>query len=302
MPPVRILPLLLLAACAQGTGSSGSTAPQPHTAVRELLNADRAFAQASAKTDLVTGLSRMFAPDVVMLAPSGIVQGAAEAEATLRTNPDNPRSRAEWTPIRAGVSADGEQGFTYGYMTMTRGDGSMLPGKYVAYWRRTADGWRVAAYKRAPRPTGPVELGERPPAVPPAGMQSNALESARYAAELQQVEREFSREAQDGFGAAFRKYAAPDAAHIGGPDDAEFLFGPEAIGRPLDGAAPPGITTTWEATDAIAAPSGDLGVTIGTITTLIAARDSVAAERRQRAYFTVWRRNDRGAPWRFVIE
>jgi ketosteroid isomerase-like protein len=302
MPPARLLPLLFLAACAQGTGSTDSAAPAPRTAVRELIAADRAFAQASAETDLVTGLTRMFSPDVVMLAPTGVVRGAAEAETALRKNPDNPRSRAQWTPIRGGVSADGEQGFTYGYMTMTRADGSVLPGKYVAYWRRTPMGWRVAAYKRAPRAAGSVTLDERPPAVPPAGTRANALESARYAAELQQVEREFSRDAQSGFGAASRKYAAPDAAHMGGPDHASFLFGPEEIARPVDGAPRPGVTTTWEAADAMAAASGDLGVTIGTITTVVAATDSTESRRNDVPYFTVWRRDGPGAPWQFIVE
>jgi hypothetical protein len=292
--------IMLVAACAQGTGTG--TAPTPTTAVRELVAADRAFARASAGTNLVTGLTRMFAVDVVMLAPTGVVRGAREAEAVLRSNPDKPRSRAEWTPIRGGISADGEHGFTYGYMTLTRGDGSVLPGKYVAYWRRTAEGWRVAAYKRALRAAGAVALGERPPAVPPAGARPNAIESARYAAELQQVEREFSSDAQSGFGTAFRKYAALDAAHVGGPDDAGFLFGPEAIGRPLDGPAPPGVTTTWAAADAIAAASGDLGVTIGTITTVVAATDSTEAQRSERPYFTIWRRDAPSTPWRFVVE
>ncbi len=244
----------------------------------------------------------MFAPDVVMLAPTGIVRGAAVAQAALRANADNARSRAEWTPIRGGVSADGEHGFTYGYMTTTRPDGAALPGKYVAYWRRTPTGWRVAVYKRAPRAPGPVELAERPPAVPPLGTRPNALESARYAAELQQVEHEFSDEAQRGFGAAFRRYAAPDAAHVGGQNDTSFLFGPEAIGRPLDVVDTSGLTITWAAADAIAAASGDLGVTIGTITTSTPGTGSTGTERRERPYFTVWRRDAPSAPWRFIIE
>ena len=296
-----VLTPALLAGCAQG-GRRRLRRPAPLAAARELVAADRTFSKASADTDLVTGITRMFAPDVVMLAPAGIVRGAGEAMATLRANPDNPRSRAEWTPIRGGVSGDGEHGFTYGYMTMTRPDGTQLPGKYVAYWRRTADGWRVAAYKRAIRAPGPVALEERPPAVPPSGARSNALESARYAAELQQVEHEFSRDAQSGFGAAFRKYAAPDAAHVGGQNDASFLFGPEAIGRPLDGPAAPGVVTTWEAADAIAAASGDLGVTIGAITTVESATDSTQAKRSARPYFTIWRRSAPRAPWRFIVE
>jgi hypothetical protein len=187
-------------------------------------------------------------------------------------------------------------------MTLTRPDGSELPGKYVAYWRRMPEGWRVAAYKRAIRPPGKVELGERPPAVPPASAGPNALESVRDSAELQQIEREFSRDAQNGFAAAFRKYAAPDAAHMGGGDDASFLFGPEAISRPLEGPPPPGITTTWAAGDAIAAASGDLGVTIGSITTTVAATDTTEARRNDRPYFTIWRRDSPTVPWRFVIE
>lgn len=304
MPPLIRLGITatLLAGCAPGTGPAGSAAPSPASAARELLAADRAFARASGETDLVTGLTRMFAPDVVMLAPVGLVRGAAAAEAALRTNPDNPRSRAEWTPIRGGVSADGEHGFTYGYTTMTRPDGSALAGKYVAYWRRMPDGWRVAAYKRALRAPGPVELGERPPAVPPPRPKPNVLESARYAAELQQVERDFSQDAQSGFGAAFRKYAAPDAAHVGGQTDASFLFGPEAIARPLDGPAPPGVTTTWAAADAIAAASGDLGVTIGAITTVERATDSTEVRRNDRPYFTIWRRDAPTALWRYIVE
>jgi ketosteroid isomerase-like protein len=276
--------------------------PSPVTAVQDLLAADRAFSKASAATDLITGLTRMFASDVVLLAPAGLVRGAAAAEAALRTNPDNSRSRAEWTPIRGGVSADGEHGFTYGYTTMTRPDGSTLTGKYVAYWRRTSDGWRVAVYKRALRAPGPVELSERPPAVPPTGSTANALESVRYAAELQQVERDFSRDAQSGFGAAFRKYAAPDAAHVGGQNDASFLFGPEQIARPLDGPLPSGVTVTWAAADAIAAASGDLGVTIGAITTVESATDTTELRRSDRPYFTVWRREAPAGSWRYIVE
>ncbi|HET8624088.1 MAG TPA: nuclear transport factor 2 family protein [Gemmatimonadales bacterium] len=300
MTALRISLALALAGCAHG--AAPPVQPAPATAARELMAADRDFSRTSGGTDLVTGITRMFAPDVVMVAPSGIVRGAAEAEVALRSNPDNPRSRVTWIPIRGGVSADGEHGFTYGYMTMTRPDGSELPGKYVAYWRRTAEGWRVAAYKRAIRAAGPVTLDERAPAVPRAPASPNALESVRYTAELQQVEREFSRAAQNGFAAAFRKYAAPDAAHIGGGNDASFLFGPDAISRPLGDPAPPGVTTTWEAADALAAASGDLGVTIGSITTATTATDSTEARRDNRPYFTIWRRDSPAAPWRFVVE
>ncbi len=90
----------------------------PQAVVDELLAADRRFSAASAQTDLVDGLSAMFAPDVAMPVPgNGFAVGTAEVVAALRANPENATSRAEWMPVRGGVSADGLQGYTWGYMT-----------------------------------------------------------------------------------------------------------------------------------------------------------------------------------------
>jgi hypothetical protein len=52
----------------------------------------------------------------------------------------------------------------------------------------------------------------------------------------------------------------------------------------------------------MAAASGDLGVTIGTITTVVAATDSTESRRNDVPYFTVWRRDGPGAPWQFIVE
>src|SRR5436190_7160408 len=38
--------------------------------------------------------------------------------------------------------------FTAGFMTITRADGAVNPGKYLAYWEKQAAGWRVLVYKR----------------------------------------------------------------------------------------------------------------------------------------------------------
>jgi len=58
--------------------------------------------------------------------------------------------------VRAGVSGDGRQGFTFGFMTLTRPDSSQVPMKYLAYWRKDGNAWKVIAYKRVGRPAGPV--------------------------------------------------------------------------------------------------------------------------------------------------
>ena len=117
----------------------------PQSAVDELLAADRAFSAASAKTDLVSGLTAMFADDVVIPMPPGqFVDGKAAVAAALRTNADNLTARTEWAPVRGGISADGQHGFTFGYMTIHRQDGSDLPLKYLSYWVKRPEGWRVA--------------------------------------------------------------------------------------------------------------------------------------------------------------
>ena len=127
-------------------------AQTPQSAVDELLAADRAFSSSSSRTDLVNGLTAMFADDVVIPSPPGqLVEGKPAVVAMLRANPDNARSRTEWTPVRGGVSADRQQGFTVGFMTLRRPDDTMLRLKYLAYWVKYAEGWRVAVYKRARR-------------------------------------------------------------------------------------------------------------------------------------------------------
>ena len=44
----------------------------------------------------------------------------------LRANPDNAGARLEWAPIRGGISADGQHGFTFGYMTVLAYVGALV--------------------------------------------------------------------------------------------------------------------------------------------------------------------------------
>src|SRR4051812_22939318 len=86
------------------------SAATPQTAVDELLAADRGFSAASASTDLISGLTAMFADDVVIPNPPGqFAEGKTAVVAMLRANPDNATSRTDWTPVRAGISSDAQQ-------------------------------------------------------------------------------------------------------------------------------------------------------------------------------------------------
>jgi hypothetical protein len=301
---MALLPTLFITACATTGTSGGRPSATPVATVADLLAADRAYAAAAANTDLVTALSNMFAADVVMPAPGErLASGLGEAVEVLRSNPLNERSRMNWTPIRGGISADAQHGFTYGYLTTTRPDGSRVPGKYLAYWVRSGNGWQVSAYKRAQRAEGEVSVAERAPAVPARLVPpATDAERTRFAEELAETERSFSRDAQAiGLGQAFVRYAAPDAMNMGGPTNAGFLFGPDEIGTGIGSNGAPGTTVVWAPSDVRVATSGDLGVTMGFITVTQAAVGGTPTMQRV-PFFTVWRREDPTKPWKFVAE
>jgi len=296
--PTLFTPIAL--AVAMSVAAFGQT---PQSAVDELLAADTAFSASSARTDLVSGLTPMFADDVVIPSPPGqFVEGKAAVVAMLRANPDNARSRTEWTPVRGGVSADRQQGFTVGFMTLRRPDDTMLRLKYLAYWVKHAEGWRVAAYKRARAGDAAPPLALMEPAlpmqlVPPS---TDAAAIARHRDSLDHAERAFSDAAQTiGLGAAFARFGHADAVNLGGASDPGLVVGAENIARLVAAGQPSrGSTLSWAADKVIVASSGDLGLTIG----MIHPNAPVAGQPASFPFFTIWRRADPSGPWRYIAE
>jgi ketosteroid isomerase-like protein len=275
----------------------------PQSAVDELLAADRAFSAASANTDLVAGLTAMFADDVVIPNPPGqFAEGKTAVVAMLRANADNARSRTEWMPVRGGISADGQHGFTVGFMTLSRPDGTTLRLKYLAYWVKHAEGWRVAAYKRTRAGEGSPSLAIMAPALPTALVPSSseAVVIARHRDSLDAAERAFSNEAQKiGLGPAFARFGSTDAVNLGGAADAGLVVGAENIARTVSAGQPAtGSTLFWAPDRVIVASSGDLGVTIG----MIHPNAPTAGQPANFPFFTIWRRESATAPWRYIAE
>ena len=301
---VRFSSIILLAACATSLPDPETMVVTPEMAANDLVAADRAFAAAAADRDGIHALTAMFAPNVIMPVPGGrFAEGAVQAAEALRLNPDNARSRLDWVPIRGGISADGQHGFTYGYMTMHRPNGPPVQLKYLSYWINRPEGWRVAAYKRRERGPGDVSLAVLPPAVPPhlVPISANTAQINQFQSSLRDAERAFSDSAQTmGLGAAFALFASDDAMHMGEPESPGFVMGPEAIGRAVSegdmaGASP----VSWSADRVIVASSGDLGVTIG----MIRPNAPPAAGPAQGIpFFTIWRRDSPADPWRYVAE
>lgn len=275
----------------------------PQQVSDELLSADRAFSEASAKTDLITGISAMFAADVAMPAPTGALYGAQKAIEALRGNPANAGAKATWTPARVGISGDGRHGYTAGFMVVTRADGSVQHAKYMAYWEKQAAGWRALAYKRAPAQVAapPIPLGRvLPSKITASTADAEMIERSRES--LAEAERSFSRDAQTmGIGAAFKQYGSPDAANFGGPDTPTFVFGNEAIGAQVGQGSPTNSSpVNWGPEKTLIAASGDFGVTIGYI-----VRNSPGPDGKVppgQPFFTIWKRESLTAPWRYIAE
>lgn len=263
--------------------------------VDALLAADRAFsARAAEAASAADGFAPMFDAEAVMPAGGSHAVGRDAVIAAFRDSPAFREGRVAWTPVRGGISADGSHGFTYGYLTLSGGDPARRNRKYLAYWIRRPEGWRVAAYRQLPRPAGEVSLELLPASLPGAAVPGSA---ADHRASLAAAEQAFSDRAQRvGLRAAFREYGREDAMNM--YEGAAFRVGLDAI----TAGFPEGVATSplaWSTDRSFVAPSGDLGVSIGTIRS-----NGPVAEGQPASFpfFTIWRRDGPGAPWRYVAE
>lgn len=297
---MKLVSALAVAVCVPLVSVSAQSTPR--AIADELLAADRAFSTASAKTDVITGLSAMFAEDVVMTHAGGIAHGRAGAIDALKANPLN-NGTIEWTPARVSVSGDGRHGFTAGFMTLKRPDGATQPLKYLGYWEKRQDGWRLLVYKRAiaktPAPATPVSY------VLPKQMVKASADAAaidKYRESLAEAERSFSRDAQTiGIGPAFKHYGSPDAINLGGPDVATWLLGNDQIGAAIGGPAQAKTSpVNWGPEKTIVAASGDFGVTIGYIVRNQPGPDGKVPPGQP--FFTIWKRDSPAGEWKYIAE
>lgn len=292
---------ILLAALAALLAAAPAAAQSAQAAVDALIAADRAFsAAAAAAPGVADGLAPMFDAGAVMPVPgSGHVAGRDAVIAAFRDSPAFREGRVSWTPVRGGISADGTQGFTFGYLTLTGGDPARRDRKYLSYWVRRAQGWRVAAYRQVVRPAGAVSLDLLPASLPGFAARPGAgpARIAAHGRSLAAAEQAFSDRAQAvGLRAAFREYGRADAMNMS--EGAVFSIGLEAItaGFPADATTSP---VRWSTERSVVAASGDLGVSIGTI-----RRNGplAAGEPAAFPFFTIWRRDRPDAPWRYIAE
>lgn len=266
-----------------------------------LLAADRAFSAAAARAPTpADALAPMFDAEVVMPGGPDLAIGRDAVLARFRAAPAWQSGTVSWRPLRAGISADGTQGFTWGYLDVTAGNPAMRARKYLAYWIRRPEGWRVAAWRQIPLQPGGAETTAQSPLLPAFAARPNAdpAVAARHQASLAAAEQAFSDRAQQvGLRAAFREFGRPDAVNLGSGSTG-FVTGAEAISAGFDNAAPPS-PLRWSTTRALAASSGDLGVSMGLI-----RRNAPGTDGRPdtMSFFTVWYRERPDGAWRYIAE
>jgi hypothetical protein len=207
-------------------------------------------------------------------------------------------AKVSWMPIRVGLSADGRHGFTFGYLDSSEEGQSTKVAKYVSYWAKGADGWRVRLFKRVPRPEGVVSTKLMPPSLPSRLVKAhnNPALVEKHRASLATRERAFSDASQRiGLGPAFVKFGSSDAVNVGGTP--EFVVGAATIGAGQGTGSSP---LYWSADQGVlVASSGDLGVTWGYL-----HRNGPTPPGRlgEIPFFTIWHRNSPAAPWLYIAE
>ena len=291
MRHLMILALAAAAPLAPAVAKPATTATA-QAAYQQLLAADRALSDEGRGRPLTEALGAIFDRDAVMVSGGmpDLVRGADAIRARLAAKPENATSTIEWTPVGGGISADGSHGFTYGSMTVRPQSGASQPLKYLAYWVKRPEGWRVFGYKRlgakegvALTPGGPI-LGWGPKRTDDSGVTLKASESA------------FSDEAQKiGLRAAFQKWGRPDSVNIGAADS--IAVGAQAIGEGIGGPEPTS-SVTWAADEVMVAPSGDMGLSYG----LLHINQPQQGRPSTIPFFTIWARPKPGDPWRYVAE
>jgi hypothetical protein len=289
----RMLCLALLLVAAPAAAKS------PKVALNQLLAADRAFSAASAKLDPVAGITAMLDGEAAMPLPGkGLITGKAAVAEAFKASPAFKDGHVTWAPVRGGISADGTQGFTYGFVSVGSGDPAKRNRKYLSYWVKRPAGWRVVAYRQQPREPGAVSTAMLDPALP--GFTAKAKTDARLVAanqaSLAAAEKAFSDRAQVvGLKKAFGEFGRADAMNMYA--GAGFSVGLDAVVANFKEEGPAKIH--WGTERSFVASSGDLGVSIGMI------RPNAPPQAGQPdgfPFFTVWKREKPGAPWRYIAE
>jgi ketosteroid isomerase-like protein len=226
-----------------------------------LVAADRAAGDSAFRRGLARVLATFGSEQLVLVYPGAPVLAGREAVVAFLDSQVAAKSSAiGWSPLHAEVSADGSFGVTYGVTAIvTRNDldAPLRFGNYLSAWRKTADGWRLAAHAQLffPDPSS-IEL---PPGFQPP--RPAALDWSHPSVGFAVADSEFAALAgREGAERGFTAYAAGDAVTFS--PQGGLTRGPEAIGRGVRDDDAPSHWRWWPVA-AGGSEGGDLGFTVG---------------------------------------
>lgn len=275
-----------------------SDAEEAHDA---LLRADLARSDSVAQRGIARGLAASFTSDVVYLRDGlPIMRGRSAVQAIIAAESLGGPVAMRWQPVRAEASRDGRSGYSYGFTVIGSGGGaapSLRMDRYIAFWRREDDAWRIAAY--AETYGAPPPMLVMPSAVADSALADVPMRRARGPLEdIRAADDGFSRAAtRFGTGRAFGEYAADNAQIFSTPG--EFITGPDAISRAF-GPTTEDSRLVWHPVTGEIARSGDLGFTVGNAVFTGRSLDGTPQVRYSK-YLTVWKKQ-RDGTWRYVVD
>jgi ketosteroid isomerase-like protein len=274
-------------------GVAVSQAPGPG-ARGAVVTADDAFAARVARDGWTAGLSASLADDGVYLHPGAdLVEGRAAVQGVL-AQAQQPWRTPALHRLAAGSSADGERGYSWGWLEEVEASGRRF-GRYLAAWKRAGTAWRIDALV--------LTLAREATASPPAqgalarGYAGTARrgDPAALRAQVFEADRAFAAHARtiaavQGFGPAFGAFADPGAAFA---SQAGVLWEAEAIRAGVK--TDPGEALEWEPALGAAAASGDLAWTSGRAVYRAEGKEAFTK------YLTIWARQPDGS-WRWLLD
>jgi ketosteroid isomerase-like protein len=133
----RILMIVLGFMTWAGAPSAARASP-----LDDVLNADRAFAQAALRDGARAAFIAYAAQDAIMFRDGvGPVKGHAAIAASFRASGG---AVPDWAPEGGEIAASGDLAYTWGYFRWTASDGSgkQSTGNYVSIWRKVDGQWK----------------------------------------------------------------------------------------------------------------------------------------------------------------
>jgi len=283
------------AASEPTTSSRASQAGDPRTA---LLHADDLLASVVAASGYAAGLSAALSGRAIYL-PDGpdILSGRKAIRDFLATVPAPAATLLH--RVAGGASADGERGYTFGWLEEQDGAGGPTGwGKYIAAWKEDDGEWRIEAFLRM----GSLRPPDPAPADSPllAGYAGAPLGGRHPREAALQADREFSAlslslTAVSGYGPSFIAFADPNAVVFGrrnlyfGKGWVEAIYSGTIAGEELG----------WGPLFGGAAESGDLAWTAGNAT--YRYQDATVSIVDYSKYLTVWARQPDGS-WKWLLD